>query len=223
MKKAIVILLFTAISIVIASGNDSYIHFIDGGALVVFEGTVTELQIQDVLESTLYSQMLASHDNNRFDEFSYWYQGIQEYLEKIGWIIDLSQLEIVNDNSSSTYEEAIQKILQNDFDESEMKPLTESIVDLSNNHSAAARTLFTKESSKGIVHNFQMLLVKLNSDGSLIISYTGFVLITLSNSSTIQTFTSTGLGLLSNSDYAAYRDSVTKYLGGYAKTLIQEY
>lgn len=221
MKNFFLVLLIAATSKVIASENNSYTHFIDGSALVVFEEAVTELQRQDVLESTLYAQLMASHDNNRFNEFSDWYQSDIDYLEEVGWKINLSKFKVINDNSSSTYKEVIQNTLKKDFDESEMKLLMESIGDLSSNHSVA-HTLFTNESSKGIVHNFQILLVKLNIDTSLIITYTGFVLSAFNKTST-QMFASTGLGLLNNGDYKTYREGVSKYLGSYAKTLIQEY
>ena len=115
MRCVSLFLLITVTSIIKASPSSTK-YYIDGGALVIFNGIQNESAVSDVLESILYSQILANHAYDRFSEFTQWYAVNVRSFERVAWTMYSSDFKILLDNESSTNQEAVKKKVLNGFD-----------------------------------------------------------------------------------------------------------
>lgn len=193
--------------------------YIDNGALVIFNGTLTESAVSDVLESTLYSQILASHAYDRFSEFTQWYAANFKTLEQVAWMLYSSDFMVQLDNKSSSLQEAVVKKISDAFDKENAAILCSGFTGLSNNSSMDK--LFSHAVSQGNMSNFQILLTSADAAGDIVISYTGFVVYVIGSQLRIL-FTSSGLGTLRLEDYEVHRYEVSNFVKQYSESLIKE-
>lgn len=151
--------------------NSSY--YVDGSAVVVFGSQLPPQVVNEVLESTLYAQMMANHAYNRFSDFSQWYTTFTKAYGEIGWTIYMSDFELNIDNYSSSDEDAISKILTKDLSESELNDVHDALEHIYNNRTLAK--LFDEQTSQGSFSTFQILVLKMGDSGNIIMSFTAFV------------------------------------------------
>ena len=204
------------------AGSNIYGHYVDGSSIVLIEGPVSDLQVQDVLDSVLFAQIMATHYYSKFEKISDWYRTNLEYLQKVGWLIDASSFDILYCNSSLTLQGCLLKTLEDKLEQAQLDSLLTSLTDLYKDNSSVALQIFRNESTKGSLHILQILLVQNNDDGSLATTYFGLVFDIFDNNYT-QIFVSSGLGFLNNDDYSLYRNDTTQYIKDYFKTYVIKY
>lgn len=190
------------------SKNSSH-YYIDGGAVVVFESQQPSQLVNDVLESILYAQMMASHAYSRFSEFSQWYAAHIKAYEEIGWTIYTSDFELSIDNHSSSDRDAIRRVLSKDLSSSEQDSVCDALDIIHSN--ATVMKSFNQETSEGSFSNFQVLMLKTVDSGNAVMSFTGFV-VNVVNSKFRELFSSFGLGILKDGNFTTHREYVTSYL-----------
>lgn len=210
MSMAIALLsFFLLLSTKVNGLPDLGIPYIVGGAVEIIEAQLTPLLVSDILQSTLYPQMMANHAYDRFNQFSQWYEVSIKTYEEIGWYMSISDFELHVDNVSSSTEEAILGVLSSNLNEIEKKDVHAAFSCLYNNRTTSK--WFIHETSKGNISNFQILLLKLDNKGDIIMSYAG-VVVNVVQFKLRQLFVSFGLGILKESDYSIHRAAVSLYL-----------
>lgn len=210
------LLIFCVLSIEAVALRSSYL---DGGAVVILESSKLSSQIvKDVLQSTLYAQMMASHEYNRFNEFSAWYAALIKAYGEVGWTIYTSDFEVNIDNYSISDEAAVMKVLSKDLSVSEQSDVQDVLKVIYGNHTLAG--IFNKETLEGTFRNFQVLVIKVGNSGEVVMSFTGFVVDGIS-STFRDLFCSFGLGILKDGDFSAHRENVSLYLQGFSGHVIQ--
>ncbi len=218
------IFLITVISGTVISGCNATIssakYYIDGSALVIFDGNISGTVVNDVLESTLYSQVLANHAYDRFSDFTQWYAVIVRSFEEVAWTMYSSDFQLILDDESSSNQEAVKKKVLTDFDEKMRETIYDGLDGI--NRNSSLEKLFSKAISMGNFSNFQVLVIGVDKAGDVTMSYTGFVIDALSSRLRLL-FTSSGLGTIKDGDYAVYRKDVTTILGSYSQSLVTEF
>ena len=205
------LLIVSVLSIEAVALKSSYL---DGGAVVILESSELSSQlVKDVLQSTLYAQMMASHEYNRFNEFSEWYAALVKEYGGLGWTIYTSDFELNIDNYSTSDEAAVKKVLSEDLSESEQSDVSTVLKVLYGNHTLAG--IFNKETLEGTFRNFQVLVVKVGNSGEVVMSFNGFVVDGIT-STFRDLFCSFGLGILNDGDFTAHREYVSLYLEGFS-------
>ncbi len=200
--------------------NGTTAQYIDGSTIELFESKFASLQKSDVLSSTLYAQILANHSYCRFSDFSKWYQTYVSVLEEVGWTLYISDFEVHFDNLSTTYQEAVKKILSDDLSETEKNHINKTLNKLYSNASMA--NFFSQQSAKGDIKNFQILILNANQAGDSVMSFNGFI-IDGTYASFGQLFISFGLGILKESVYAVHRDNVSLFIKDYVESYVIEF
>ena len=209
------LLIVSVLSIEAVALKSSYL---DGGAVVILESSELSSQlVKDVLQSTLYAQMMASHEYNRFNEFSEWYAALVKEYGGLGWTIYTSDFELNIDNYSTSDEAAVKKVLSEDLSESEQSDVSTVLKVLYGNHTLAG--IFNKETLEGTFRNFQVLVVKVGNSGEVVMSFNGFVVDGIT-STFRDLFCSFGLGILNDGDFTAHREYVSLYLEGFSYLMI---
>lgn len=199
--------------------SDSDAQYMVGGTVEIIDIQIAPLLVGDILQSTLYSQMMANHAYDRFSQFSQWYEVSIKTYEEIGWSMFLSDFELYIDNTSSNTQEAVMTILSSNLNEMETINVHNAFSCLYSN--ATTAKLFTQESSEGNFSNFQILVLKLDNAGDIIMSYAGLV-VNVVQLKLRQLFVSFGLGILKERDYSIHRKAVANYLGDYASSRVRE-
>ena len=207
--------LFTALSSLELSGASRY--YLDGSALILVEAGLSTQQENDVLESTLYAQMMADHACDQFSEFSQWYAVlIKSYLET-GWTVYTSDFDLTIDNLSSIDQEAIEKVLPAALNEDERLNVSKALDAIHKN--PTLETLLYQETSAGSFRNLQVLVTQIDDSNNVVLSFTGFV-INVVNKNLREVFASFGLGLLEESNFAAHRKYISSFVEDYKTKLI---
>lgn len=200
------------------SMTNSNSQYVVGGAVEVIDVKISPMVAKDILQSTLYAQMMANHDCDRYSEFSRWYQTNIKTFEEIGWSMSASEFELHIDNHSSGIEEATQSALSSNMEKSELDDIHSAFSCMQSN--ATVANMFNEFSSKGNFSNFQILILKLDSQNDIIMSYAGLIINTV-QPKLRQVFVSLGLGILSTENYSAHREDVSLYLGDYTSQLVK--
>lgn len=200
--------------------SDSAKYYIDGSALIVFDGNVSDSILNDVLDSTLYSQILASHAYDRFIDFTEWYAINIRILEEVAWTIHSSDFKLYSDAESSSDTEAIKKKVSTEFSGAMKTSIFDALDKLNSNSSL--EKFFSHAVSKGNVSNIQILLVSVNYAENIVMSYIGFVINTVSSNLRLL-FTTSGLGVLKSKDYLLHRNDVSLVLGSSSKSVIVKF
>ena len=209
------ILLLTAFSSLKLSTASQY--YLDGSALILVEAGLSAQQESDVLESTLYAQLMADHACDQFSEFSQWYAVlIKSYLET-GWTVYTSDFDLSIDNSSSSDQEAIEKVLPAALNEDERLNVSKALNATHQNRTL--ETLLYQETSAGSFRNFQVLVTQIDDSNNVVLSFTGFV-INVVNENLREVFASFGLGLLDESNFALHRKYVSAFVKDYKTRFI---
>lgn len=195
-------------------------YYIDGSALVVFDGNVSGAVLSIVLESTLYSQILASHAYDCFSDYTEWYGVIIRSLEEVNWTMYSSDFKLKLDNESSSNQEAVKKQVLADFSE-QMKAVICNGLDGIYRNSSLTK-LFSQAISMGNISNFQIIVISVDQDGSVMMSYTGFIIYAVDFKLRIL-YTSSGLGTIKVEDYATYHKDVITTIGTNSRCLITEF
>jgi len=198
-------------------------QFVDGSSVVLFESPLSDRQVQDVLESILYAQKLATHYYSKFESISDWYRTNLEYLQNVGWLMDVSSFDFSYFNSSLALKDLISRTLESKLDADQLSLLQNSLTELYLLNSSQALQILKNESTKGSLQVFQIALVRTtDSDGSLCMIYFG-VVIDVFNQDNTQLFISSGLGFLNEKDYALYRNETSLFVKNYFFTSVVKY
>ena len=196
----------------IIEGNSISSQFVDGSSIVLFESPLSDVQVQDVLDSLLYAQKMATHYYSKFVRISDWYRTNVEYLQKVGWLMDVSSFDISYFNSSLALKDIVSRTLESKLDAGQLGLLIDSLSELYSVNTSKALATFTNESTKGSLHVSQNALVrKTDSDQSLCMIYFGMI-VDVFDQDHIQLFLSSGLGFLNEKDYAMYRNDTSLFV-----------
>ena len=195
-------------------------YYIDGSALVIFNRSISAVLESDVLDSTLYSQISANHAYDHFSEFTQWYAGFTKSLEALAWTIYSSDFKLFLDNESLSNQEAVKKVIVNNFDERKRTLIYNGLDKLKSEPSL--ENFFSGATSKGNFSNFQVIVIDLDNTGDITMSYTGYVINVVSDKLRLL-FTSSGLGTIKDEDYSFHRKDVSTFLGSDSKNLIREF
>lgn len=197
-------------------------HFVDGSSIVIAEQDVSDMRVQDILDSVLYAQIMSTHYYGKFERLSDWYRMYMQYLQKLGWMIDASKFELTYGNSSATLPSLILKGLDGKLDKDQLETLASSIADLYSTNSSGALKMYKNESIKGTLHNFQVLMASSNADGSSSLTYFGFI-VDYFDVNHILTFISSGFGFLSDKDYSPHRNTTSQFVLDYYSSYVLKY
>lgn len=220
MQNLILLIALASCTEAVLIGNQSIVQcFVNSAALEIFDAQMSPQLKNDILESTLYAQMMANHAYDRFSDFSQWHVANIRTYQEVGWTLYTSDFKIHIDNHSTSHQETIKNVLSSDLSEGDRENIIIAMDNLYNNYTITK--LFTRESSKGNFENFQILVFKLNNNGDIMMSYNGFI-INVIDIKLRQLFLSFGLGILKEIDYRIHRKDVSSYLGGYATSLVRE-
>ncbi len=87
--------------------------FVDKGSIVAFTAGVSGQNREDVLNSTLLSQLAADHKYDREKQVMDWYGFYQDVLGKIGWVVQGFNFETRKQSQQSfTMDEAVLEIAE---------------------------------------------------------------------------------------------------------------
>ena len=209
--SVILLLLLTEVSMCSVS------QYVVAGAIEIFDGNISPSSTKDVLESTLYSQMLANHAYDKFSDFSLWYDKSIKIYQEIGWTLSVSEFDLHVDNISTSRDESIISLISSNIEKADKEYIQTAFNSLLENYTVAK--MFSQESLKGNFSNFQILMLKLDDEGDIIMSYIGVVADVLKYNLR-ELFVSFGLGILKENDYSVHREGVSTYLGNYASSRI---
>lgn len=74
MALAVVLFLQLLLSVIGHPVDNTETQYVVGGAVVLLNADFKPQLVSDILESTLYPQMMANHAYDRFSQFSQWYE-----------------------------------------------------------------------------------------------------------------------------------------------------
>ncbi|KZT10402.1 uncharacterized protein LAESUDRAFT_424143 [Laetiporus sulphureus 93-53] len=129
-----------------------------GSSVILFVGNLSEQQRSDVINSSLFAQLAASAQYDRFkeDQVAKWYGVYRNTLENIGWIVEsFSFIDIDNANRYGSVDKAIISIMEAFLTPTLVETFKAMIYAFKRPDMEEAYTLFKSKSWKDTTADFQ--------------------------------------------------------------------
>jgi len=204
---------------------------VNAGSLVSFVSGLTAQHKSDVLNSTLFAQLAANKQYDRYKQTQKWYDSYVSVLAQVGWVVPaFAYREYTPSGGSFTVDAAVLDILAAIATGDEMKILQTALGGLKDNtKNEHALTLFDQQSFPEKLGTFQIFPVG-EDDGQLVMALaamefkavkhvTRFLWFTWTSTET-QLFQSSQKGVLNEDVYGPVRKVIIDKLGDRAKQFI---
>ncbi|GBE89957.1 hypothetical protein SCP_1702830 [Sparassis crispa] len=203
---------------------------VNAGSTQSFVGNLSELNKEDVLNSTLLAQLAANTASP--DDKTKWYKKYKEVLENVGWVVsDFTFKELDNANSYGSVDQAILAILKGYLEGNALEVFKATIDAMKNPVNSGANNLFQTNAWKGQSADFLVgVATESNNDVQFRIgTYTyqaqgsrGNVLFFKFGHESVKFMYSTQNMVLNEKIYAKVRDAVINKLGGHIEKYIDD-
>ncbi|KAL6304757.1 hypothetical protein BKA93DRAFT_262096 [Sparassis latifolia] len=203
---------------------------VNAGSTQSFVGNLSQLNKEDVLNSTLLAQLAANVASP--DDKTKWYKKYKEVLENLGWVIsDFTFKELDNANSYGSVDQAILSILKGYLEGNALEVFKATIDAMKNPVNKGANNLFQTNAWKGQSADFLVgVAIESNNDIQFRIgTYTyeaqgsrGNVLFFKFGSERVKFMYSTQNMVLNELIYSKVRAAVINKLGGHIEDYIDD-
>ncbi|KAL6304732.1 hypothetical protein BKA93DRAFT_825611 [Sparassis latifolia] len=203
---------------------------VNAGSVQSFVGNLSQLNKEDVLNSTLLAQLAANMASP--DDKTEWYKKYKEVLENLGWVVsDITFKELDNANSYGSVDQAILAILKGYLEGNALEVFKATIDAMKNPVNKGANNLFQTNAWKGQSADFLVgVAIESNNDIQFRIgTYTyqaqgsrGNVLFFKFGSEHVKFMYSTQNMVLNELIYSKVRATVINKLGGHIEDYIDD-
>lgn len=215
-----------------APPSDQPSGYIDSGSLVSFVADIPSQSQEDVLNSTLFGQAVASAQYDREQDTKDWYATYGDALRNLGWATQEFQFENISTGGTTiTVDAVVLEILGSIATDNEVAVAEATINGMKSLDQGDGRlTLWESSSHTSTNGNFQVFPVDV-SGGIVVMKLAAFYFSTTktvdrilwfsASSSEVDMYKSSQIVNLDESIYSQVRQDVKDRLGDHAKTFVQ--